>query len=70
MPRASPIVEERRDHPRGGPDFPMTREEVEAKFRGNAALAVPGEQAARIIAMVGALAAQPHITALMHSLAA
>jgi 2-methylcitrate dehydratase PrpD len=64
------LLEERQDHPRGGPDFPMTRDEVEAKFRGNAALAVSQEQASRIIQIVGDLAAQQHVTALMDSLTA
>jgi len=48
----------------------MTREEVEAKFLGNAALAVPEEQSARVVRIVGDLAAQAHITALMDSLTA
>ncbi len=64
------LLEARQDHPRGGPDFPLTREEVEAKFLGNAALAVPAEQSARVVKIVGALAEQEHITALMDSLAA
>ena len=29
-------LRERQDRPRGGPDAPLTREELEAKFRGNA----------------------------------
>jgi 2-methylcitrate dehydratase PrpD len=64
------LLEACQDHPRGGPDFPLTREEVEAKFLGNAALAVPAEQSARVVKIVGALAAQEHITALMDSLTA
>jgi 2-methylcitrate dehydratase PrpD len=64
------LLEERQDHPRGGPDFPMTREELVAKFRGNAALAVPDEQSARVIRIVEGLAAQEHVTALMDSLTA
>ena len=48
----------------------MTREEVEAKFLGNAALAVPAEQSARVVKLVGDLARQPSITALMDSLTA
>ena len=64
------LLEERQDHPRGGPDFPLTREEIEAKFLGNAALAVPEEQSARVVKIVGELAAQEHITALMDSLTA
>jgi 2-methylcitrate dehydratase PrpD len=62
------IVEERQDHPRGGPDFPMTREELETKFRGNAALAVSGERASRLIRIVTGLAAQPQMTALAEAL--
>jgi 2-methylcitrate dehydratase PrpD len=64
------LLEACQDHPRGGPDFPLTREQVEAKFLGNAALAVPAEQSARVVKIVGALAAQEHITALMDSLTA
>jgi len=48
----------------------MTRDEIEIKFRGNAALAVSHEQASRIIQIVGDLAAQQHVTALMDSLTA
>ena len=64
------LLEARQDHPRGGPDFPMTREEVEAKFLGNAALAVHEDQAARVVRIAGELAAQAHLTALMDSLTA
>ncbi|MDP2702539.1 MAG: hypothetical protein Q8P98_10770, partial [Candidatus Rokubacteria bacterium] len=63
-------LEEHQDHPRGGPDFPMTREDVEAKFLGNATLAVPEEQSARVVRIVGELAAQEHVTELMDSLTA
>ena len=41
------VVEERQDHPRGGPDSPMTRDEIEAKFRGNASLVMSTDQASR-----------------------
>jgi len=61
-------LEERQDHPRGGPDFPMTREELTAKFRANAAEAIPPTQAARVIALVEALAAQPRVGPLMDAL--
>jgi 2-methylcitrate dehydratase PrpD len=64
------LLEERQDHPRGGPDFPMTREEVEAKFRGNASLAVPEGQAGRVIRIVDDIAQQPDLNALMDSLTA
>jgi 2-methylcitrate dehydratase PrpD len=63
-------LEERQDHPRGGPDFPMTREELVAKFRDNAALAIPAAQAARAIGLVDALAAQPRLGPLMEALTA
>jgi len=62
------LLEEHQDRPRGGPDLPMSREEIEAKFRGNAALAVPDAQAARIITAIAGLAALPRLTPLMHSL--
>jgi 2-methylcitrate dehydratase PrpD len=63
------LVEERQDHPRGGPDFPMSRDEIEAKFHGNASLAAPAAEVARMIRMVGDLSGQPDVHALMHSLA-
>ena len=64
------LLEEGQDHPRGGPDSPMSREEVEAKFRGNASLAVPDAQASRVIGLVGAIEGQPDMHALMRSLRA
>jgi 2-methylcitrate dehydratase PrpD len=62
------VVEERQDHPRGGPDFPMTREELEAKFRGNAGLLLPVEKIEEVINAVGGLAALRQLTPLMTSL--
>jgi 2-methylcitrate dehydratase PrpD len=64
------VVEERQDHPRGGPDDPMTREELETKFRGNATLALPDDVAARVIELTARLAAQPQVASLMESLTA
>jgi 2-methylcitrate dehydratase PrpD len=46
---------ERQDRPRGGPDAPLTLAEIEAKFRGNAGLALPAARAEAIIAAVRAL---------------
>ncbi|HEX5530329.1 MAG TPA: MmgE/PrpD family protein, partial [Methylomirabilota bacterium] len=63
-------LEERQDHPRGGPDFPMTREELTAKFRGNAVLAIPEAQAARVAELVDALARAPRLGPLMDALTA
>jgi len=62
------LLEERQDRPRGGPDLPMSRDEIEAKFRGNAALAVPDAQATRIVGHVAGLASLPRLTPLMQSL--
>ena len=63
-------LEESQDHPRGGPDSPMSRPEVEAKFRGNASLAVSDAQASRVIGLVGDITSQLDVHALMRSLAA
>ena len=63
-------LEERQDHPRGGPDFPMSREQIEAKFLGNASLAVSETQAAVVIRMVADLASHPDVNALARSLKA
>ncbi|MGH7275802.1 MAG: MmgE/PrpD family protein [Candidatus Rokuibacteriota bacterium] len=63
-------LEERQDHPRGGADFPMTREELEAKFRGNAGLVMPAEQASRVIRTVNALGSEASLRGLVESLTA
>jgi 2-methylcitrate dehydratase PrpD len=62
------VLEEWQDHPRGGPDAPMTRDEIESKFRGNASLAVSADQASRVIQSVDALATAPSLRSLMESL--
>src|SRR5947199_642344 len=49
------VVEEWQDHPRGGPDSPMTRDEIESKFRGNASLVMSDERASLVIRSVLAL---------------
>ena len=46
----------------------MTREDLEAKFRGNAALAVQDEQASRIVSDVTRLASLPRLAGLMECL--
>jgi 2-methylcitrate dehydratase PrpD len=48
------VLRARQDRPRGGPDAPLTREELEAKFRGNAA-GLPTAQVERVIKAVDAL---------------
>src|SRR3990172_3293977 len=62
------VVEERQDDPRGGLDFPMTREELEAKFRGNAGLLLPKTKVEEVINAVSELAAARYLTPLMMSL--
>ena len=51
------VLRERQDRPRGGPDAPLTRAELEAKFRGNAALVLTDDAVERVIEGVKALAA-------------
>jgi 2-methylcitrate dehydratase PrpD len=48
------VLRERQDRPRGGPDDPLTREELEAKFRGNAVV-LPPEKIERVIRLVDTL---------------
>src|SRR5262245_41951774 len=48
-------LRERQDRPTGGPDAPMSTAALEAKFRGNAGLALPAEQVERVIERVRAL---------------
>ena len=62
------VVEESQDHPRGGPDAPMSRGEIEAKFRGNASLVMSDDQATRVAQSVDALATAPSLRDLMGSL--
>ncbi|MGH7355348.1 MAG: MmgE/PrpD family protein, partial [Candidatus Rokuibacteriota bacterium] len=62
------VLRERQDRPRGGPDAPLTRPEVEAKFRGNAALALPEARIGQIIRRVDDLAAGASVGQLVASL--
>jgi 2-methylcitrate dehydratase PrpD len=62
------VVREHRDRPRGGPDAPLTRQEVQAKFVGNASLVLPREQAERVIRTVDGLAADTPLGELLAAL--
>ncbi len=62
------VVEEWQDHPRGGADSPMRRDEIESKFRGNASLVMSDDRASRVIRNVEALVTQPNLRDLMESL--
>lgn len=62
------VLCERQDRPRGGPDAPLTRADVEAKFRGNAVLALPPDQVDAVIRAVDGLAADAPLADLLASL--
>jgi 2-methylcitrate dehydratase PrpD len=62
------VARERQDRPRGGPDIPLTREDLEAKFRGNAALDLPGAQIEAVIRGVSGLATGAPLADLLASL--
>ena len=61
-------IAERQDHPRGGPDDPMTREEVETKFRGNAGLTLSSARVEHAIRDFSDLAAVKRIVAVVETL--
>ncbi|HSB71310.1 MAG TPA: MmgE/PrpD family protein [Candidatus Methylomirabilis sp.] len=63
------VLEDRQDHPRGGPDFPMLREELVAKFRGNAGLMLSEERIDRVVRDIAGMAGLRHLTPLMTLLA-
>jgi 2-methylcitrate dehydratase PrpD len=62
------VLRERQDRPRGGPDAPLTPAEIEAKFRGNAGLALPPDQVERVVAGVRGLAADAPLADLLAAL--
>jgi 2-methylcitrate dehydratase PrpD len=62
-------VHERQERPRGGPDAPLARDELEAKFRANAGLTLSGAEAERLIQSVDRLAADGPLADLVASLA-
>jgi 2-methylcitrate dehydratase PrpD len=59
------LVEDRQDAPRGGPELPMTRDDLEVKFRGNARLLMPTERIEEIIRAVSGMAACRRLEPLM-----
>ena len=61
-------LSERQEHPRGGPDHPMTRDELQAKFRSNARLLLSPSRADQALAAVSALESQPHLSGLVNLL--
>lgn len=63
------VLRERQERPRGGPDAPLSHGEVEAKFRGNAELALPAAQVEQAIVAVDRLAASASLADLVAALA-
>jgi 2-methylcitrate dehydratase PrpD len=61
-------LRERQDRPRGGPDAPLTRVELLAKFRDNAALALPAARGERIIEQVNGLTGAGSLAGLLAAL--
>jgi 2-methylcitrate dehydratase PrpD len=61
-------IRERQDRPRGGPDAPLTRAELLAKFRGNAAIALSAARGERIIEQVYGLTAGGSLAGLLAAL--
>jgi 2-methylcitrate dehydratase PrpD len=64
------VVEERQDRPRGGPDLPMSLQELEDKFRANAGLSLSPSRIEQIIRDVATLTAHRQLTSLMACLTA
>jgi 2-methylcitrate dehydratase PrpD len=62
------VLHERQERPRGGPDAPLARAEIEAKFRGNAALVLPDAQVERVLRVVDRLAAAASLADLLTAL--
>ena len=62
------VLRERQDRPRGGPDAPLTRAEIEAKFRGNVGLALPEHKVEAAIRAVDGLAAGAPLAELLAAL--
>src|SRR5262249_30647683 len=63
------VVEESQDHPRGGPDAPMSRAAIDARFRGSASLVMSDDQASKVIRNIDALPTAPDLRGLMELLA-
>ena len=61
-------VAEHQAHSRGGPEHPVTRAELETKFRGNAGLVLPAGRIDELIRRVSALREEPDLTALARCL--
>jgi 2-methylcitrate dehydratase PrpD len=63
------ILEENQPHPRGGLEEPLAPEEIRDKFRANARLALPNDNAEKLIDAVNGLEQLPSIGSLSELLA-
>jgi 2-methylcitrate dehydratase PrpD len=62
------VLHEQQDRPRGGPDAPLTRAELEAKFRGNASLVLPDVNVDRVLRAVDGLVGAASLAHLLTAL--
>ena len=62
------VLEENQPHPRGGFEDPLPPEDIEAKFRANARLALPGSKVDEIVKTVNRLEQIPAIAVLTEKL--
>jgi 2-methylcitrate dehydratase PrpD len=62
------VLEENQPHPRGGLEDPLPPEEIQAKFRANAALVLPGEKIEAIVRAVDRVENLPAISSLSNLL--
>ena len=67
--RGNRVVEENQPHPRGGFELPLPPDELEAKFRSNAGMALAEKNVEEIIAQVKNLEALPSAGSLTGLLA-
>ena len=59
------VLEDTQDHPRGGPDFPISQRDLETKFRGNATLVLARDAVEHVVEDVSRLATLPNVGPLM-----
>lgn len=62
------VLEETQDAPRGGPEMPLSAEELAAKFRANAARALPALQVEEALGRLLKLSAEPDAAAAASAL--
>jgi 2-methylcitrate dehydratase PrpD len=62
------VLEENQPHPRGGFEDPLPPQEIEAKFRANASLALPAHKTDEIVRLVDRLEELPAIALLTEKL--